>query len=61
MIFDNVIIHYYPYSKYIAKCAVNMRNGKKIVCRVIMKDLVSVNNWMFARGYQDMPHKLIIH
>lgn len=61
MAFDNIIIHFYPYSDCVAKCAVNLRRGNKIVFRLILKDLVSVNNWLFRMGYENKPHKLIIH
>lgn len=61
MSFDNVIIHYYPEIDCIAKCAVNLRMGNKIVFRLALKDLVAVNSWLARMGYENKPHKLIIH
>lgn len=61
MSFDNIIIHYYPNIECIAKCAVNLRMEKKIVFRLVLKDLISVNNWLFRMGYENKPHRLIIH
>lgn len=61
MSFDNVIIHYYPEIDCIAKCAVNLRQGNKIVFRLALKDLVAVNNWLFRAGYDSKPRRMIYH
>lgn len=51
MLFDNVIIHYYPETEYIAKCSVHLRNGNKIVLRAVLKDPNAACNWLMSRGY----------
>lgn len=61
MTFDNVIIHYYPAAPAIAKCAVHLRAGKKIVLRTVLKDLSAANVWLFTNDWQDKPHKLVVH
>jgi len=49
MRFDNIVIHTYPDSPCIAKCAVNFRNGKKIVDRVVLKDRCAAINFIVSR------------
>lgn len=61
MSFDNVIIHYWPGSPCIAKCAVNLRQGNKIVFRLALKDLVAVNSWLSRQGYDSKPRRMIYH
>lgn len=51
MSFDNVIIHYSPNAECIAKCAVHLRTGTKIVFRVALKDPGAACNWLMQRGY----------
>lgn len=51
MLFDNVIIHYYPEIECVAKCAVHLRNGNKIVSRIALKDPNAACNWLMSRGY----------
>ena len=61
MYFDNVTIHYYPASSAVAKCAVNLKAGKKIVFRLALKDLAAVNNWISRQGYDSKPRRMIYH
>ena len=61
MNFDNVIIHYYPEIDCIAKCAVNLRQGTKIVFRLALADLPAVNNWLSRMGYDSKPRRMIYH
>ena len=41
---DNIAIHYYSNIECIAKCAVNLKRGKKIVFRLALKDPAARNN-----------------
>ena len=61
MPFDNVIIHYYPETECIAKCAVNLRQDNKIVFRLALADLAAVNRWLAWQGYDSKPRRLIYH
>lgn len=61
MSFDNVIIHYMPNCPLIVKCLVNLRIGSKIKYRVVLKDLVAVNNWLDRSQYKDLPRRTIVH
>ena len=61
MYFDNVTIHYYPAPTAIAKCAVNLKAGKKIVFRLVLKDLETVNKWLARNGYNSKPQRMIYH
>lgn len=49
MYFDNVVIHYMPGSPLIAKCLVNLKRGKKIVNRFVIKDPAAAYNWINSR------------
>ena len=59
MKYDNIVIHFYPYSLWIVKCGVNMRIGKKIVFRSALKDLSAVSR--FLERFPGIPYKLITH
>lgn len=61
MSFNNVIIHYWPESPLIAKCAVNLRQDNKIVFRLALADLAAVNRWLARQGYGSKPRRLIYH
>ena len=60
MNFNNVIIHYYPATPYIAKCNVHLRQGKKIVFRIVLKDPAAAGNWLMRNNYYK-PVKTIVH
>ena len=57
---DNAVLHYFPESPWIVKCAVNVRRGKKIVFRVVLRD-VSVGEKWLARVYPGIPSRVIVH
>lgn len=59
MKYDNIVIHFYPYSPWIVKCGVNIRIGKKIVLRAVLKDLQAVAR--FLERFPGIPCKLITH
>lgn len=59
MKYDNIVIHFYPYSPWIVKCGVNMRIGKKIVFRTCLSDLHAAA--CFLQRFPDIPAKLITH
>ena len=61
MEFDNIIIHYWPEIDCIAKCAVNLRQENKIVFRLALKDLETVNKWLSRNGYDSKPQRMIYH
>ena len=62
---DNVLIHYYPASPYGIKCAVKMRNGKKVLFGFLMLDLDAVNNYFTRQekigNYIGITKKIITH
>ena len=60
MTVDNVIVHYYPLSPFIAKAEVNFRYGKKIVLRSCMKD-VDASLALVSRLYPDVEVRVITH
>ncbi len=57
---DNAVLHAFPHSPWIAKCAVNVRQGKKIVLRAVLRDEKAARAWL-ARVFPDINCKLIIH
>lgn len=59
MEFDNVIIHYYPDAACIAKCAVNLRQGNKIVFRTALKDPNAACNWLMSRGFYKRTRTIV--
>lgn len=59
--YDNIVIHYYPESPYIAKCSVNLKRGKKIVEKACLKDLTAVNNWLVRTEFYKLPYRIIVH
>lgn len=60
MAIDNVVLHYYPASPWVAKVAVNLRQGKKIVLRVLLKDHIAAHRYLSA-NFPNVPVKLIDH
>lgn len=60
MTIDNAVLHYYPNSPWIAKVAVNLRQGKKIVLRVLLKDHSAANRYLSA-NFPNVPVKLVDH
>ena len=58
--FDNAVIHCYPGSPYIAKCAVNFRKGDKIVMRIVMKDRCAAVNYIVSHKML-IPFKTRVH
>ena len=60
MIVNNAVLHIYPDSPCVAKCGVNLRNGRKIVFRSAMKDEVSAAAWI-ARVFPGTDIKVITH
>lgn len=61
MDFDNIVIHYFACTDCIAKTAVNLRQGNKIIFRLALKDIKAANAWIESRGYGGMPCKVIWH
>ena len=43
---DNAIVHLYPSSPFVAKCAVHLRKGKKIVLRVVLRDQYAAADYL---------------
>ena len=60
MLFDNVIIHYYPFCECVAQCAVNLRRGNKIVYRIAIKDPRAAAAWLERNKFYK-PVRTIIH
>lgn len=60
MLCDNVVIHYYPNVDCIAKCNVNLKYGKRIVLRIVLKDPRAAAAWLARNGYYK-PVKTIVH
>lgn len=60
MTIDNAVLHYYPNSPWAAKVAVNLRQGKNIVLRVLLKDHVAASRYLSA-NFPNVPVKLIDH
>lgn len=60
MTIDNAVLHYYPASPWIAKVAINLRQGKRIVLRVVLKDHLVAVRYLSAH-FPGVPVKLIDH
>ena len=58
---DNVIVHAWPNSPYIVKCAVHLRHGKKIIERFVLKDLAAWNLYQDSRKWSFDSIKVINH
>jgi len=61
MKFDNIVIHYYAGCFCVAACAVNLRQGNKIVFRLALKNIKAADSWITSRGYNDKPRRVIWH
>lgn len=59
--YDSIVIHYYPGVECIAKCAVNMKTGKKIAMRFCIRDLPAAYSWIQRHGYSSLPYRVIVH
>ena len=60
-IINNATVHYYPNSKCIIKCEVNMRHDSKIIWQFVMVDREAVAAYMIRQGWQDLPVKHYTH
>lgn len=58
---DNAIVHVWPNSPYIIKCNVNFRQGKRIVCRISLKDLIAWEKYQASRNWAFDSIKIINH
>ena len=59
--YDNIVIHFYPGSRYVAKCAINIRTGNKIKLRFVMASVPAVIAWMKRTDFYKLPYKVITH
>ena len=60
MTIDNAVLHYYQDSPYIVKAAVNLRNGSKIMLRLVLRDNEACEKYLNAH-FPDIPRKHITH
>ena len=59
---DNIVIHCYPNSPYIAKAQANFRMGHRIVWGIVMRDLDAIMNYMQKHSFCDgIQYKIINH
>lgn len=56
----NIVIHNYPGSPYVAKAAVNYRNGSKILYSFCLRD-VDVARSYVEKHFCDVSVKVITH
>jgi hypothetical protein len=57
---DNAVIHFYPRSPYIARAAVNIREGERIRGRFILRDVSAARDFL-RRVYPAIPSRVIVH
>ena len=58
---NNAVIHLYPDSAYIARAAVSLRRGKKIVVSYVMRDAAAALDHIRRAGLEGIPVKYIQH
>jgi hypothetical protein len=59
---DNIVIHSYPNTRYIAKASASFRQGEKIVYRIVMRDVDAVLAYMARQPFcTDIPYRIINH
>ena len=58
---DNAIVHVWPNSPYIVKCNVNFKQGKRIICRICLKNLKAWNMYQDSRNWSFDSIKIITH
>ena len=57
---DNIVIHEWKNSPYVAKATFSFRQGKKIILSGCMKDIQAVLAWR-DRCFPEIPCKIIHH
>lgn len=60
MFCDNAVLHYFPTAPFCARCAANLRDGKKIVLRAVLRDTTAAINWI-DRAFPGVAVKIIVH
>lgn len=61
MIFNNVIIHRYPDSPYVAKAKMNLRWKDRIEMSIPMRDEAACRDYLERRGWSDVRVRVISH
>lgn len=59
--YDNIIIHFYPGSPYVASVKINVRTGSKVKLQFVMKDIPAAVAWMKRTDFYKLPCKVITH
>lgn len=58
---NNVIIHAYPDSPYIAKAKMNFRWNDRIEMSVVMRDEAACREYLERRGWSGLKTRVISH
>ena len=58
---NNAVAHYYPASPYMAKAALHLRHGSRIVYRIPLCDEQAVKNYLEQRGMSIGVKKVVHH
>lgn len=58
---NNVIIHYYPLSPFIAKAQINFRWDSRITFSLTMLDDEACRNYLKRQGWDRLKTRAIVH